>query len=784
MEIPTNFQVQWQSNGTYKVNTPAKGLIRLSRQELINQGSCLSKFRQYSFMDALNNATPKVGVYLSILDGIKADGYGYCGNLNFIKSIAFGVYLPILNGIKIECNAQLIHDSCEGSYFTWNNKLEVATRVYSRLDMALVNHAWISERSEYYAHFHVEGYFDHTPCVIQRYITDQQKKKCFKYFNMWGGVDQLLPTVQMVWENRILGTPMYQMVRKLKLLKKPLKDLNRGLFDDMKNNSMRAWKHLEYVQEQLRTNPTNVDLINTELNALKDYQELKKACDSFLLQKSKAIWLTEGDNNTKTFHSYMKSNQARNKVLRIADEQGRWLTNVDAIQQAFLNFYKKLLGETTALQPINMQVVQRGPICTEEHWETLLSIVTDSEIKEALFSIPNHKAPEPDGYSSAFFKYTWEIVGNDMCIAVTNFFNQGKLLKQKGLRQGDPLSPLLFTVVMEYLTRIMEFTTEVMPFQFHSLCGKLRLQHLMFAADLLLFARGDKQSVLVLLRYFITFSASSGLQMNNQKSNIYFNGVQRHVKDHIIGLSGCVEGKLLFKYLGVAITAGKLGKDECQVLIEKIIDKIRSFGARKISYAGRLILVKFVLTSLFTYWANNFLLPKGVLRKIDSICRNYLWHGTNIYMRTPLVSWEHIYIKGDPWDSHIPKSHMSGNWKAIYKVKEILKPGYGNGAWLADQQGYNECAKCQGQTLQPRYLSGCTLLYLEQWGGNYLSCISELQVYQEDNRRVYNEVWQQRNQARLDGKLQHPKMLIHQIQLLIRHQMAKCNVVLNAIDKA
>ncbi|XP_074266690.1 uncharacterized protein LOC141589970 [Silene latifolia] len=546
----------------------------------------------------------------------------------------------------------------------------------------------------------------------------------------------------------IPGTPMFQIVRNLKLLKNPLKDLNRGLFGDVENNSMRAWKHLEYVQEQLRNDPTNADLIGIELLALKDYQELLKACNSFLLQKSKAVWLAKGDNNTRTFYNYMKTRQARNK--------------------AFLSFYKKLLGESDAVK---------------QHWEILLSSVTNAEIKEALFSIPNHKAPGPDGFSSAFFKDSWDIIVPDVALLenVSQFWpipccnviykviskllctrlarilpsiispNQGgfikgrniienilmlvalnfpphfiKLIKEcvttasyslvlngepfgffqgkQGLRQGDPLSPLLFTIAMEYLSR-------------YWLLQLIR----------------DKQSVMVMLRSFATFSEASGLHMNRQKSNIYFTGVQRHDKDYIIGISGCVEGQIPFKYLGVPITAGKLGKRECQALIEKIIERIRSFVARKLSYAGRLILVKSVLTSLFTYWANIFLIPKGVMKKIDSICRNYLWDGTNIYLRAPLVSWEHvcnpqsegglgirysstwnmatvgkvvwwlyskpdslwvkwvhqIYIKGNYWDSHVPKTHMSGNWKTICKIKEVFKPGYVNGVWLVDKDGYN-----------------------------------------------------------------------------------------------
>ncbi|XP_074313317.1 uncharacterized protein LOC141648506 [Silene latifolia] len=763
-------RVPGTSTGNSQLATPARAIIRLSRQELLDQGSNASMFGQYTFMDALNNATPKLATgsyfYLTMVyafNGVHErkvlwsrlqDMCGkiqcpwlICGDFNTVLAPC-----ELLRGNTTEEEMedfQRCIDYCHmvdmpatGSLFTWNNKQEAATTVFSRLDRALVNHEWLDQRKEFYAHFHVEGCFDHTPCLIQRVCDMGQRKGSFKYFNMWTAAEQFLPCVTQAWGSRVAGTPMF------------------------------------------RSDPTNPDLIGTEIAAAKDYQELQKACDSFLLQKSKATWISEGDNNSKVFHSYMKNRQARNKVLRIGTEQGMWLTDPRQIQQAFLSFYQTLLGETQIMKAVNAKVVQRGSICTEEHWAWLSMPVTNDEIKEALFQIPNHKAPGLDGYSSAFFKDAWSVVGEELCEVGKDFFIHGRLLKQinhtldvirlynravvfprclikvdlkkaydsvnwlflkhmlealcfpdhfkhlimecvstasyslvlngetfghfhgkKGLRQGDPLSPLLFTIAMEYLTRVLNFTTKVMDFRYHSLCGKLKLHHLIFADDLLMFSRGDQQSVMLLLRSFASFSAASGLEMNKSKSNIYFNGNPKGVKDQIIAKSGCVEGQLPFKYLGVPITAGKLGKKECQVLVEEIVERIRMFGARKCSYAGRLILVQSVLTSLYSYWANIFLLPKG-----DQICtpkvegglgirNSFHWNLATIgklvwwiYSKTdsPWVKLVHqLYLKGSPWSTYLPKSHLSGNWKAICRTRDTLSKGYINGTSLADPYGYN-----------------------------------------------------------------------------------------------
>lgn len=54
--------------------------------------------------------------------------------------------------------------------------------------------------------------------------------------------------------------------------------------------------------------------------------------------------------------------------------------------------------------------------------------VSDAEIKEAMFDIEDSKAPGPDGFTAKFFKASWGIIGKEVCLAIQEFFNSGKLL--------------------------------------------------------------------------------------------------------------------------------------------------------------------------------------------------------------------------------------------------------------------------------------------------------------------------------------------------------------------
>lgn len=70
-------------------------------------------------------------------------------------------------------------------------------------------------------------------------------------------------------------------------------------------------------------------------------------------------------------------------------------------------------------------------------------------------------------------------------------------------------------------------------------------------------------------------------------------------------------GSFPFRYLGVLLSPKKLAYADCRTLIDKILARIKSWTAKHLSYAGRLVLVKAVLTSMQNFWCQFFILPKN-----------------------------------------------------------------------------------------------------------------------------------------------------------------------------
>ncbi|XP_074315287.1 uncharacterized protein LOC141651473 [Silene latifolia] len=254
----------------------------------------------------------------------------------------------------------------------------------------------------------------------------------------------------------------------------------------------------------------------------------------------------------------------------------------------------------------------------------------------------------------------------------------------------------------------------------------------MFVDDLHLFCKGDVKSIFIIMETFKRFSSTSGLTINSEKSDFYCNRMSQHVVQRVLQGIGFKKGELPFKYLGVKISHKRLTKINCNVLVDRMIARIRGWKSRKISYSGRLILVKSVLSTIHNHWSQIFVLPVSIMDRIQALCKTFLWEGSDNYSRSPLVAWnvlcmdnehgvlgltdskiwnyatigklvwwvtskqdhlwikwvDHIYLKGTPWFQYEPTTYSSWAWRKVCQIKTMFQNGYTNGLWNGDIKEY------------------------------------------------------------------------------------------------
>ncbi|KAK4381204.1 hypothetical protein Sango_2990500 [Sesamum angolense] len=195
---------------------------------------------------------------------------------------------------------------------------------------------------------------------------------------------------------------------------------------------------------------------------------------------------------------------------------------------------------------------------------------------------------------------------------------------------------------MEIWNSLLKFRVkDAAEFHYHWKCKELGLINLCFADDVLLFCKAHLPSITVLTDTLTEFAALLGLKVNSAKSQIIFSLAVQQERQQILEYLGFQEGSLPIKYLGIPLTSSRLTIADCRPLIDKVDARLAGWNHQNLSYAGRLQLIKSVLSTLHTYWASAFILPKGVLKTLEKKMRRFLWHGSS-GSGNAKVAWEWI----------------------------------------------------------------------------------------------------------------------------------------------
>ncbi|GKB87032.1 putative reverse transcriptase domain, reverse transcriptase zinc-binding domain protein [Tanacetum coccineum] len=230
------------------------------------------------------------------------------------------------------------------------------------------------------------------------------------------------------------------------------------------------------------------------------------------------------------------------------------------------------------------------------------------------------------GFHMTMVEWIMECVSSTSFSLNINGVLHGYFKGKRGLRQGDPLSPYLFTLVMEVLTLMLKrHVRDSNEFTFHKKCADLGIVNLCFTDDLFLFAYGDVNSASVIMFALEEFKNASGLVPSLPKSTAYFCNVLNHVKLAILNVMPFEEGSLPVKYLGLPLVSSRLVYRDCKELVVKVQDRIGDWKKKFLSFVGRLQLTQSVISSMHIYWASMFILPSLIMSDIEQLMRGFLW---------------------------------------------------------------------------------------------------------------------------------------------------------------
>jgi mannosylglycoprotein endo-beta-mannosidase len=258
------------------------------------------------------------------------------------------------------------------------------------------------------------------------------------------------------------------------------------------------------------------------------------------------------------------------------------------------------------------------------------------------------------------------------------------ILHGRGLRQGDPLSPLLFVLAIDPISQILEKATHLGLL--HKLRGRgVILRTSIYADDAAVFVAPIKSDIANLAAILQNFGEVTGLCTNFGKSSVVpIRCGNLDLEDILEGIPAA-RASFPLRYLGLPLSVWSLRRRDFQHLEDKCAGRLPTWNGKLINMAGRVELVKSVLSSQAIYHLTPLTVPPGTLNYINKIERAFVWAakdsttGAKCKVNWEIVCWPKLF--GGLGILHLEKfaTTLRFRWPWLeWKANDKIWVGFGN----------------------------------------------------------------------------------------------------------
>ncbi|PKI39344.1 hypothetical protein CRG98_040210 [Punica granatum] len=530
-------------------------------------------------------------------------------------------------------HAGLMDLGSTGALFTWRGPLfQGYDRVFKRLDRAVCNTEWHILFPEVTIHVLPRVKSDHHPLWLNLQSNQGRRHgiQPFRYIDARRSHPDFNQVLETAWDNRSrLLESLAGFKEKInKWNKEALKNSNDDWITEDEQLSRHAIDHFRGLFTEESVSP-NLGLPNYfSREAISDFQALVRLASS---EEVRSALLALGpykapvpDDFPSIFfqaHWTVVEPSIMEFVLFVIDK-GMSVSNVNDTLLVLIP--KVELPESIhQFRPIN--------ICNVSYKLITKVIVNRLQGYMAELVSPNQKLRViiRDCISSVGMNVLWNG-------SLTEGFKPGR-----GIRQGCPLSPYLFVLSVERLSHLIRESVEAKVWQPMRVGQNgLWISHLMFADDILLFAKASENQIATVCAILDRFCAVSREKVSASKTVIYFSqNVEADLRERICTISSFGMSSTLGRYLGVPIVHGRLRREHFEQVVSRVQDKINGWTARTLSMAGRITLAKSMIQAIPSFTMQVMRLPANVCEQLHRHCCDFIWGHSSDSRKIHLVNW-------------------------------------------------------------------------------------------------------------------------------------------------
>ncbi|KAF7835780.1 ribonuclease H [Senna tora] len=562
-------------------------------------------------------------------------------------------------GAMIDLHAQ-------GNWYTWHNGRLGDAAVWERLDKTLCNIAWIENFPQTKIFSLPSFCSDHSPLVLNMHHCIPYRPRPFRFEAMWLLDESCEKVVRDAWLVNKRGSLAYSFVQKCKGVKQDLrtwnqKEIRKSLEDKL------AKEELLWAQKARQLWRGYIWRLHLQMLRLK--------MPFFLMKPDKA----PGPDGLPTMFfqrfwpvvkndliACIKSFFDRGFILKELNQTMITLIPKNQSPEQFKDFRPISLCNVVVkiiskVLVIRMQSIMERIIAPNQNGFVKGRAISDSILLASELMTFIHKARRVKtnwcafklDIHKAYDKLSWDFLHAVMirmafphkiiqvimqCVTTVSYSlmlngqQAGNFQPQRGIRQGDPLSPYLFLLCSNILSCMLhkeELMNKLQGIQF----GRRgpRISHLMYADDTILFFKADPQNCSSVKKTLDTYARLAGQVLNKDKSIVIFSpNTPRQFKRIMSATLGAKTSNKLGKYLGVNVDNKVNSVELYKELVEKLESKLAGWKSRLLSQSGRLTLIQSVLQSSPIYQLSVMHMPNKYADKIDALSTNFYWgHNSN-----------------------------------------------------------------------------------------------------------------------------------------------------------